>query len=83
MMSQSSTSLAVPPDCAPSAPVTPLDIYDSVPDFSVTITALPAHGAVFLADGVTPVIEGQAVTLAQLSALTFDATLAGAAAGAR
>ena len=38
---------------------------------AVTITSLPASGALFLADGVTPVLAGQALTAAQASQLLY------------
>jgi VCBS repeat-containing protein len=38
---------------------------------AVTITSLPANGALFLADGVTPVLAGQALTAAQASQLLY------------
>lgn len=40
-------------------------------DLSMTVTVLPASGTVLLADGFTPVCQGQTLTLAQLAALRF------------
>lgn len=86
MLSQGSSSLAVSHDRhVPPLTATPFDIADLAPDFTVAVTALPARGEVFLSDGVTPVVNGQALTLAQLSALRFrvadSAGLAAAPAG--
>src|SRR5205085_4039691 len=41
---------------------------------SVSVTALPTDGAVFLSDGVTPVHVGQMLTVAQLTSLGFKPT---------
>jgi Domain of unknown function (DUF4082)/Cadherin-like domain len=40
-------------------------------DTPVVITELPSNGSVFLADGMTAVVRGQAITAAQLCGLTF------------
>ena len=40
---------------------------------TATVTGLPTQGAVFLADGVTPVNLGDTLTVAQLTALVYDA----------
>jgi len=40
-------------------------------DTSVVITELPSNGSVFLADGMTAIVLGQAITAAQLCGLTF------------
>jgi hypothetical protein len=40
-------------------------------DTPVVLTELPSNGSVFLADGMTAVVRGQAITAAQLCGLTF------------
>jgi len=40
---------------------------------TATVTGLPSVGTVFLADGVTPVNNGDTLTVAQLTSLIFDA----------
>src|SRR6202048_679782 len=40
-------------------------------DTPVVITELPSNGSVFLANGMTAVVRGQAITAAQLCGLTF------------
>src|SRR5579872_4791108 len=37
----------------------------------VTITGLPTDGTVYLADGITPLLPGQTLSVAQLTGLTF------------
>lgn len=46
----------------------------TVGDPQVVITELPSNGSVFLADGLTGVVRGQAITAAQLCGLTFRPT---------
>jgi hypothetical protein len=43
----------------------------TVADTPVVITELPSNGSVFLANGMTVVVRGQAITAAQLCGLTF------------
>ena len=45
--------------------------FGSVADNTVIITELPTNGSVFLVDGMTAVVCGQAVTVSQLCGLTF------------
>ena len=52
--------------------LTPPTDVDGDP-LSATVTGLPTQGAVFLADGVTPVNLGDPLSVAQLTSLVYDA----------
>ena len=45
------------------------DVNYTPHDLTVTVTALPSHGAVLKEDGITPIHLGQTVTAAELAAL--------------
>ena len=49
----------------------PTDVDGDV--LTATVTGLPTLGTVFLADGVTPVNNGDMLTVAQLTSLVYDA----------
>jgi Hint domain-containing protein len=50
----------------------PVDTGFSAGSLRILVTALPADGTVYLADGVTPVINGELLSAAQLTGLTFS-----------
>ncbi len=52
----------------------PTDINYSATQLTVTVTGLPSDGTVLLADGVTAVTNGETLTVAQLTGLTFKPT---------
>ncbi len=41
---------------------------------AVTVTGLPTDGTVMLADGITPLTQGESLTVAQLAGLEFEPT---------
>jgi hypothetical protein len=47
------------------------DVNYTPHDLTVTVTALPSHGAVLKEDGITQIHLGQTVTAAELAALSF------------
>jgi len=54
--------------------VAPTDSGFSASQLTVFVTGLPTDGNVFLADGVTPVTNGETLTVAQLTGLKFAPT---------
>src|SRR5437588_4848890 len=54
--------------------VAPHDSLYPANRLSVTVTALPADGAIFFSDGITPVHVGRTLTVAQLTSLEFMPT---------
>src|ERR1035437_3893163 len=72
-------SLSVPQN-AGSTPIgiaAPTDANFSSSSLTVKITALPTNGSVFLSNGTTAVTVGQALTVAQLTGLTFKSAATG------
>src|SRR5258705_3901692 len=55
----------------PLGTATIADVNYTPPDLTVTVTALPSHGAVLKEDGITQIHLGQTVTAAELAALRF------------
>jgi hypothetical protein len=70
--STSAAALSVPGNSAPQAIgiAAPTDASA----ITITVAGLPTDGSVFLADGVTPVTQGEVLTPAQLTGLTFAPT---------
>lgn len=66
-------SLSVTAGSTPTAIgiVAPVDPNYPSPKVEVTVTSLPTDGSVYLADGVTPVLPGEPLTVSQLTGLTF------------
>jgi large repetitive protein len=52
----------------------PTDINYSASQLAVTVNGLPTDGTVYLADGTTAVTAGEALSVAQLTGLTFKPT---------
>jgi hypothetical protein len=52
----------------------PTDANYSATQLTVTVNGLPSDGTVYLADGTTAVTVGEALTVAQLTGLTFKPT---------
>src|SRR6266568_3278559 len=55
----------------------PVDTYFSEADLRVIVTGLPTDGTVYLADGVTPVLNGEYLSAVQLTGLTFVGSTVG------
>ena len=70
------TSLTVAENgsAAPIDITTPTDAAFDTSDLAVTVTGLPTDGSVDLSDGVTPVTLDEALTVSQLTGLTFTPT---------
>ena len=66
-------AITVPEDSTgvPLGLAAPTDIDGDT--LTATVTGLPTQGTVFLTDGVTPVNNGDMLTVAQLTGLVFDA----------
>jgi hypothetical protein len=71
--STSSALLTVAENAAPTAIgiAAPTDPNYPALQLSVTVTGLPSDGAVLLSDGITQVMAGEALTVAQLTGLMF------------
>src|ERR1700693_6212989 len=78
-LTASSKSLTVAENslATPIAIPAPTDTNFASSALVVTVTALPSHGTVVLADGITPVTLGETLTVAQLVGLKFRPTLDG------
>ncbi len=55
----------------------PVDSSFSEADLRVIVTGLPTDGTVYLADGVTPVLNGEYLSAVQLAGLTFVGSTVG------
>ena len=73
------TILSVAENVAPTAVGISLPTDAAFPDaddnLEAMVTGLPTNGTVYLSDGTTPVTNGEVLTLAQLTTLTFEPTL--------
>jgi hypothetical protein len=71
VLSQSSTSLSVSENSLATSIgiAAPVDTSFASAALTVIATALPSNGTIFLADGVTPVIAGETLTVQQLTGL--------------
>lgn len=54
--------------------VAPVDSLYASSRLTITVTALPSDGTVYLSDGATPVLMGQTLSIAQLTSLKFKPT---------
>src|SRR6516165_8555911 len=76
-LTENSTSLTIAENslATPILFPTPNDTNYTSAQLTVKVTALPADGSILLADGVTAVVLGETLTVAQLTGLKFRPTL--------
>jgi hypothetical protein len=76
-LTENATSLTVAENslATPISIPAPTDVGFAASALTVTVTSLPVDGTVLLADGITPVVVGETLTVAQLTALKFRPAL--------